>query len=299
MALPFSKGSMSAHAWVCPTCEQTRRSTYCKDCGERVLHGHDLTMVGLVEHGVEAVTHLDGRVLQTFRSLLTRPGMLTAGYIRGQRKPFLGPLQVFLLANLLFFALQSLMRFNLFSTPLASQVRSQFYSATARELVDRRLAALQVTQAEYAPAFDHAVGVNAKSMIILMTPLMALVLALLFIRRRSPVVTHAVFSIHFYAFFLVMVSVLLPAMIVIFALLKVAAGVALSSRQLDAAATVVFLSVATRYLYGAIGRVYSVRGLPRILAAAALTPTVALTVIGYRAAIFIITLYTTSSSASH
>ena len=37
------------------------------------------------------------------QSLITQPGLLTDAYVRGRRKPYLAPLQVFLIANLVFF----------------------------------------------------------------------------------------------------------------------------------------------------------------------------------------------------
>src|SRR4249919_903198 len=99
---------LTAETWTCPTCAQPCQSRYCPECGERAPRPHDLSLAGFAEHAVEEVAHVDGRVLRTFRALLTRPGVLTESYVIGRRKPLLGPLQVFLIANLLFFGVQSL-----------------------------------------------------------------------------------------------------------------------------------------------------------------------------------------------
>jgi hypothetical protein len=173
---------MAAETWICPTCGLSRQARYCTDCGERALHAHDLTVLGLAEQMVEAIAHVDGRVVHTFRCLLMRPGLLTESCVRGQRKPILGPLQVFLIANLLFFGFQSLFHANVFSNPLESQLHHQYYKRLATRLVGARLDALHAMQELYAPAFDHAVMVNAKSLIILMTPPTAMLAGLLFYR---------------------------------------------------------------------------------------------------------------------
>ena len=72
----------------------------------------------------------------------------------------------------------------MFSSPLESQLHQQFYKRLAGRLVAARLEALHTTEEEFARAFDHAVVVNAKSLIILMTPPLALRAALLFYPRR-------------------------------------------------------------------------------------------------------------------
>jgi hypothetical protein len=281
--------------WTCPTCDRPRQEEYCGQCGERALHRHDLTLLGLVEQAVEAVAHVDGRVFRTFTLLMRRPGQLTAAYIRGQRKPLLGPLQVFLIANLVFFALQSAFHANVFSTPLQSQLTRQFYRATAVRMTDTRLGALHETQQEFAPAFDHAVAVNAKSLIILMTPPLALLTALLFARRGRPFVTHIVFAIHFYAFWLIAFCVVAPVLGLVLVVFMQASGVRLSSGQMDATVSWLLFGIAAAYLYLAARRVYAGGAFGRVLKVAALAVTTALTVIAYRFVVFAITLYTTTS----
>lgn len=285
---------MSVDAWTCPTCNEARQTAFCPACGEKPLHGHDLTLVGLLEQGVEAITHLDGRVFKTFRTLVTRPGALTAGYLRGQRRAFIGPLPTFLIANVFFFAMQTLFSANVFSNPLRSQTHDQFYSDSVVPLVQARIAALHTTEALYAPVFDHAVVVNAKSMIILMTPPLTLLAALLFVRSRQPLVGHVVFSIHFYAFWLVVFSVLLPLMIVMLGGTFALVGISLSTLQWDTLVSSLLVSVAGVYLYAAVGRVYGARGILRLVNALLLMAVAGLTVIAYRLVVFLITLYTTA-----
>ena len=56
---------------------------------------------------------------------VTRPGALTVAYLRGQRKADLLPFQIFLVANVLFFAIQSVTGENVFSTTLDSHLHHQ------------------------------------------------------------------------------------------------------------------------------------------------------------------------------
>src|SRR5262245_33242357 len=103
----MSRGAHAAEpSWTCPSCHQPAAQPFCGNCGERRLDPHDLTLAGLAHQGVEAVTHADGRIFGTFRALMTRPGALTVAYLNGERRRYLGPIQVFLIANVLFYLLQ-------------------------------------------------------------------------------------------------------------------------------------------------------------------------------------------------
>src|SRR4051812_20920678 len=105
---PHSLAKRAAPVWKCPTCVQNVRSAFCPDCGERPLLPRDLTLRGLLDQVVQACANIDGPLLRSFRCLLTKPGELTMAYLRGERKPYALPLQLFLVANVIFFAAQSL-----------------------------------------------------------------------------------------------------------------------------------------------------------------------------------------------
>jgi len=120
-----------------------------------------------------------------------RPGELTAAYLRGQRKPYVGPVPLFLMANVLFFATEALLGGQVFNTPLSSHLRTQPWSPLAATLVTQRLADLDTTLALYAPVFDSAVALHARSLIILMALSFAPLPWIVFARRGKPAATHA------------------------------------------------------------------------------------------------------------
>jgi hypothetical protein len=71
---------------VCPTCGAAASTAYCGACGEKRLGHHHLTLVGILAHAGESLFHVDGRVFRSLRTLLLRPGILTAACLRGARK---------------------------------------------------------------------------------------------------------------------------------------------------------------------------------------------------------------------
>jgi len=275
--------------WTCPNCGAWVRTPYCAGCGEQPLRARHLTLHDLGRQLLVAVSSVDSKLLRTLRALVLRPGELTQAYVQGRRRTYLGPLQIFLLANGLFFALDPISRAKVFSSTLDSHLHHQDWSDLAQSLVAHRLAAKGLTLAAYAPVFDHAVALNAKSLIILMALPFALVLPLVFWRERRPLAAHAIFSLHVYAFLLLLFCV---------SLLLVAAnlwagGPGLRSHAVDIGLSLVNLAVGGAYVHRAIGTVYGVRGIARLAQAAVLAVAIAAILLGYRFAIFLITLYTT------
>ena len=205
------------------------------------------------------------------------------------RKPYVAPFQLFLIANVLFFALQWLTSENIFSSSLDSHLRHQDWSELARSLVAARLATTQASPDQYAPMFDRAVVLNAKSLILLMTVPFALLLPLIFLSVRRPFMTHMTFSLHLYTFLLLL-----------FSLGLVCAGFSawqgwggLEAPGVDNVLSIANLVACSAYLYLAIGRVYAVAGVPRAIKTVLLALAVAVIVLGYRFLLFIITLYAT------
>jgi hypothetical protein len=282
-------------AWTCPGCGQRRETSFCGVCGEKRLDHHDLTIAGLTEHAVESLTHLDGRVFRSIRDLVVRPGTLTAAYINGYRKPYFAPFQIFLITNVLFFVLQSALGFQVLSNDLGSHIgmagrASQYYSGIARPIAERRLAATDRSIEDYTDVFNHAVRVNAKAMVVLMVPAIALISLASFPRARFPLITSVVFALHFVAFFLLLEALMMP-------LVGIPAGMLLRvlslGRLWDPLMSAVLIAVCAVWIYKAYRRVYGAPPISAAFRSVGLSLLFIPIVIGYRFVVFLVTLYTT------
>ncbi len=273
--------------WTCPTCNTAVGSAFCPACGERPVGPPDLSFRGLFAQFTKAVAGVDGRFVRSVWMLVTRPGALTNAYAEGRRKPYIGPFQLFLIANVAFFVIQSVTHTKVLSSTLESHLHQQDWSGFAQELVSHRLEATQRTLDRFAPLFDQAVVLNAKSLVILMVAPFALLLPLVFLRSRRPLATHVVFALHFYAFLLLLFCVALG----IAAIDMLLGGAGLASSRMDNALTVFNLLACTGYLYVASGTVYAATGAARVIKSALLALAAGAIVLGYRFLIFVITLY--------
>lgn len=262
---------------------------FCARCGEEPLVARDLTLRGLAEKLLHAFTSIDARTLRSAWRLVRRPGALTLDWTSGVRRSYVAPFQLFLIANVLFFALQWLTGEAVLSSSLESHLHHQDWSELARSLLARRLAATRTPLEHYAPVFDRAVVLNAKSLVVLMTMPFALLLALVFVRQRRPFMVHVVFALHLYTFLLLLFCVALLAA-------KASAWLGfggLATPAVDNVPSAVNLAACALYLHLAIGPVYGTAGISRVAQAIALSLAVASIVLGYRFAMFLVTLYAT------
>lgn len=91
-------------AVCCPSCQSQAHGNFCATCGE-TLH-HHLPSAGEFAH--EFIGHyvaLEGKLLQTLKLLVFRPGALTIAFMRGRRQPYIAPLRLYLTFSLILFAL--------------------------------------------------------------------------------------------------------------------------------------------------------------------------------------------------
>ena len=149
-----------------------------------------------------------------------------------------------------------------------------------------------MTLSEYAPRFDHAEGLYAKSLILVMLPLFAAGAGLVFADRRLPVVAHLVFAIHYYSFLLVALSALFPVLALVLVGLWVRGG-SLNPSLLDWICTLLEGALCIVYLAKAVRVFYRTTALRTWIAAGLLTLATMYILYGYRLVLFLVTLWTT------
>ncbi len=265
------------------------RKWTCPSCGEVPLRERDLSLPDLSLQFLRGFSSVDGSLMRSARAVLTRPGALSADHVAGQRRAFFGPLPLFLVANAVFVAIQSLTHMNIFSSPLDSHLHNQDWSPLVRRLVADRFAGNGEALSAYAAQFDRAAMLNAKALIILMVLAFTPLLAILFRRAGRAFGAHLVFALHLYAFILILMCAALAAAEVEL----LAGGLGLASPRVDLALSISLLLASGAYFYLAIGAFYESRGIPRIAKTILGTASIGLIVVAYRFVIFLISFATT------
>ena len=262
---------------------------FCPQCGEERLRPDDLSVRYLIAKLLENTSSIDGKLVRSWRALLSKPGQLTSAHIKGQRRRYLNPLALFFIGNAIFVGVQSLTGTNVLSSPLSSHLHAQDWAPLVRNMVQDRLADRHLTLEAYAPVFDRSALFNAKALIILMALAFAPLPAMIFRKSHLPTGAHIVFALHLYAFVLVLLSgsVLLAQLDVFLG------GGGMESTIVDKVLSILNLLACGAYVFLAVRQVYSTDGWRRVSATLFLTLALGVLFVGYRFAIFLITFYTT------
>jgi hypothetical protein len=197
----------------CPNCGTALAGDYCYVCGQKAEEYHR-SIWHLVAEAFEGLTHFDGRFWATVPRLIARPGKLTRDYLDGHRAAQIPPFRLFLIVLVLVFFAGSLNfqsnHVNFKVTPADTFIardpsdRADFQQAIdamkakpgARWLVERGEAAVKDPE-----ALVQAMGHWSHQFAILMLPIAALMLSLLFVFKRGVYVfDHLIFSMHSLAF---------------------------------------------------------------------------------------------------
>lgn len=213
---------MSALAPPAPT-DAALAGPYCHACGEKWLDRHDYALGHYLEHAVDAFTHFDLKVPRSLWSLLRRPGVMTADVLAGRRVRWAKPLQVFLFANLIYYALATWLGLGTFETPLRYHLTS-FYGDLARDLSGAKAAALGVPLDAYTERFDALAHTLAKTLVFFFVPVFTALFAVLQWGRRRYVLEHATASIHFTSLVLLLMPLPFPVVVALIAGTGAASG---------------------------------------------------------------------------
>ena len=186
----------------CISCHAKLRGKFCHKCGEKVVKPSDFALARFFRDVFKKFTHLDSRVLRSFYVLIRRPGFLTAEYLRGHRRPYLKPIQLFFVVNLLYFLTIGFNRYRTYENPLASQLRNP-YSLVVKQMLDQRFGpGAEAARQDFEIRFDQQNHVLAKAMLILIVPLLALIFWMLYPGRYYG--EHLITALHLQALILVL-----------------------------------------------------------------------------------------------
>ncbi len=89
---------------ACLNCGAELRGEFCHGCGQKASSTH-LRLHEVFHEVTHEFLHLNGKVFQTLKVLVTAPGRLTADFVEGRRARYITPLRLYLTTSVLFFVL--------------------------------------------------------------------------------------------------------------------------------------------------------------------------------------------------
>jgi hypothetical protein len=271
------------------SCSAGLTTPFCAQCGEQRASDRRYSLLQFGEEILEGLANFDSALLRTVTTLIARPGELTAAYMRGERTRYTKPLQLFVLVSVASFLVAVVTNIHTFDTPLSVHIAQ--WSKPA-QMVEQRVAERHATLAQYAAVFDRASTSQAKTLVIIMVPVFALLVALLEVRKQRYALQHLVFALHLYTVLLiVMMAADLLALFPLALLLR--HGARLLHTNQDGALSLVIVIAMFVYLVLALRRAYLDGRLAALVKALALVVGMAMILFVYRLVLFYTTFWTT------
>jgi len=151
---------------------------------------------------------MDSSALRTFTSLLFKPGRLTAEYVAGRRARYLGPVNVYLWCTAAFFLVHAYFPFaeiDFSEEQIVSTLSAMFVTLDLPEGFVSQLSAQGITQELFAERFHATVSGYFPFFLVALVAGSAVLFSGLF--RKHPFLTHAVFALHWTAFFFIVEAI--------------------------------------------------------------------------------------------
>jgi len=297
----------------CLNCGAHLTGQYCGQCGQRAV-GRFISIWQLLSDAFGDLLELDSRLWRTMIPLLNRPGLLTKDYLQGRRARYMPPFRMYLVLSLLFFVVAFFNPRDDFAILYEPDVEStvellpeeevsaeedqeeddpEFLSDCSigefnlgdwpewikRRMTPERLVAVcERVQAIGQTGLQKAVLENIPAALIVLLPLMAFVLKLLYPLSRRYYVEHLLFFIHFHSFmfFILTLQILFTRLgewigfvETLFSLIVMAATLYIP----------VYMFVAMRHVYGQGRALTFVKYVPLVIAYAVLFILLMLTVL--------------------
>ena len=192
---------------TCKSCGQLHDGFYCSRCGEKVLIPRERTLVFFFSQLFQAVTFAETKLWRSLRLILLSPGQYACDFSEGRRVKLMQPINLFLLANLIYFIFPI---FDTFNTSL----KTQMYDLPSAEIfhIEERVleksGQLGMSLEAFEREYNQLSSSNSKLLLIVLILFFAVGFAILNWKRRPLLWDHLNFALEYGIYQLVVNTIL-------------------------------------------------------------------------------------------
>lgn len=193
----------------CVSCGKTVEDKYCMHCGEKILTDKDRSISTLFSDATENILNLDIKLFRTIWVLISKPGYLTVEYWKGKRILYLKPLQLLILLNLLYFFASYVshnlnFNYSIMVPSLNDLTSGRIFSPMALNIIQSKINSSHLDFNAYQNVFNIHLEEAAKSLVILLVPIVSVFLMLVQIHQK--ILYHIVAAAHLISFYILLSS---------------------------------------------------------------------------------------------
>ena len=182
---------MTTH--ICKNCGNHFTEKICNLCGEKIYSEKHKSIRHLLHEGLHFFTHVDNKFFKTIRAIFVRPGLLSLTYCNGIRSRYYKPLSLFFIGVVIYLLFPFLPGLNMSFEANMINIKAQGLTFIA-DLVNYKLDSNNIVLEELARRYNAKSPAFAKILLLLIPPLTAVALKLLFFKRRKYFFDHLILA---------------------------------------------------------------------------------------------------------
>jgi hypothetical protein len=196
---------------TCKHCGNQFQGNYCNQCGEKVHAEHHKRVGHILEEAFHFITHLDGTLFMNLRAIFTRPGKMSLEYCNGIRKKYFKPISFFLLCVVLYLLFPKFHGLNMKMNTFHQ--RGNSYAWLSRPAVREKMRNNTMTYEQVQEKYDTKSLKVSKVFLLVLLPLIAFVLYVLFSRQRRYFFDHFIYATEFGSLWIIIQFLLMPLLV--------------------------------------------------------------------------------------
>lgn len=184
----------------CLNCGAELQGTFCHACGQKAASVH-VGMHDFVHDATHEFLHLDGKILQTVKLLVTKPGQLTKEFLEGRRVRYITPVRLYLTFSLVFFTLAAVLP----GEPRTAAIQGDTKGLQGDTAFERKLIVQMQKAQKEGRKLSESVMHNLPRAAFVLMPIFGLLTWAFYRKQQRYYIPHLYYSVHFHSFvFLVM-----------------------------------------------------------------------------------------------
>ncbi len=274
---------------ICRNCGNDFTGRYCNHCGEKVMIPADKSLGRMFTQFLNAITFLDNKAFRTAKMIFLRPGELTQNVMNGIRVPFLKPVSLFFVANLLYFLFPV---FDTFNAHLRTQMHFTPYSAIARQMVEEKLETDGITLEEFTARYQRQSTNMAKLLLIVFVLLLAVPLALINYSNHYFFYDHVLVSLEYNSVIVLLTQIIVPRILMAVSFIFFDSGAFLNTIFRDSVFSWLTIAFSVFIFFRMERTVYNQKTKTAWIKALLTLPSLFIALHLYRTMLFFITMWT-------
>ncbi|MCP9767972.1 DUF3667 domain-containing protein [Lacihabitans sp. LS3-19] len=184
---------------ICKNCGSTLNGKYCSACGQKKFNYEDKTVSHLVDEALHFITHFEGNIFQTIKTIFTKPGKYALEFSSGIQKKYFKPISLFLILVVLYLFFPVYKGMNM---SLNGHKNMFFYGKMAKSQIKKKSEKIMINEEELNQLYYSKSEKISKILLLILIPLSALCLYILFFSKKKLIYDYFILSSELNIFYL-------------------------------------------------------------------------------------------------